>query len=66
MLLQQFSYQAEELRSFILSVDTFILTLKTGRTVHYRPNSIGMFLRWLLENNVRDSKKHLHLTELFR
>lgn len=66
MLLETFSFKAEDLRSYILSVDTFILTLNNGRSVQYRPASIAAFQRWLLENNVRDSKKFLRLKELFR
>jgi hypothetical protein len=66
MLLQKFSYTAEELRSYILSVDTFIVTLKSGRIVQYRPPSIAGFRRWLLDNNVRDNRQYLMLSELFR
>ncbi len=65
MQLENFSFNAEDLRSYILSVDTFILTFKNGKAVQYRPASIGSFQRWLLENNVRNSKKFLRLKELF-
>lgn len=66
MLVQKFSYKADEVRSFILSVDTFILTLNNGRIVHYCPSNIAAFWRWLLDNNIQDSKTHLRFTELFR
>jgi len=66
MVLQNFSYTADELQSYLLSVDTFIVTLKNGRVVQYSPPSIASFRRWLIDNNVRDSRRYMHLTELFR
>lgn len=49
-----FEYQASELSAFILSIDTFIISLKNGRITHFCPGETEEFKKWLNANSVRD------------
>ena len=54
MFTANFPYRAEELSAFILSIDTFIISLKTGQVIKHATKDIESFHQWLLVNNVRD------------
>jgi hypothetical protein len=54
MFTANFPYNAEDLSAFILSIDTFIISLKTGQVVKHATKDIEPFYQWLLANNVRD------------
>lgn len=49
-----FPYRAEELSAFILSIDTFIISLKSGQVVKHATKEVRPFYEWLVTNNVRD------------
>jgi sRNA-binding regulator protein Hfq len=57
MLNQNFPYNAEELSAFILSIDTFIISLKNGQVVKHATEETEPFYNWLVSNNVRDISK---------
>ena len=52
-----FPYTAAELSAFILSIDTFIISLKNGQIVRYETQDTNKFYNWLIENHVRDIAK---------
>lgn len=54
MFNQNFPYNAEELSAFILSIDTFIISLKNGQVVKHATSETEPFYEWLVANNVRD------------
>ncbi|MCD6062579.1 MAG: Uncharacterized protein K0R82_490 [Flavipsychrobacter sp.] len=54
MFTTNFPYPAEELSAFILSIDTFIISLKSGQVVKHATKDIESFYQWLVVNNVRD------------
>jgi hypothetical protein len=54
MFATNFPYRADELSAFILSIDTFIISLKSGQVVKHATKDIEPFYRWLVVNNVRD------------
>ena len=57
MFNQNFPYSAEELSAFILSIDTFIISLKNGQVVKHATEDTLPFYEWLVSNNVRDISK---------
>ena len=54
MFTTNFPYRAEELSAFILSIDTFIISLKSGQVIKHATKDIEPFYQWLVVNNVRD------------
>jgi hypothetical protein len=60
-----FIYKAEELKYFLQSVDTFILALKSGKMVHYTPNNVASFRRWLFEHQIIDRALQYSHRDLF-
>lgn len=54
MFTANFPYKAEDLSAFVLSIDTFIISLKTGQVVKHSTKDIEPFYDWLVTNNVRD------------
>jgi sRNA-binding regulator protein Hfq len=54
MFTTNFPYSAEELSAFVLSIDTFIISLKTGQVIKHATKDIEPFYQWLVVNNVRD------------
>lgn len=49
----KFAYLAGELSAFTLSMDTFIILLKEGTVIKYKPGNAPGFYKWLVDNNVR-------------
>ena len=58
MFTTNFPYRPEELSAFILSIDTFIISLKTGQVIKHATKEIQPFYEWLVVNNVRDIARH--------
>jgi hypothetical protein len=54
MLTANFPYKAEELSAFLLSIDTFIISLKNGQVVKHATDDTKPFYDWLVEHDVRD------------
>ncbi|WP_276133487.1 hypothetical protein [Polluticoccus soli] len=54
MFTTNFPYRADELSAFILSIDTFIISLKSGQVIKHATKDIEPFYQWLVVNNVRD------------
>lgn len=52
-----FPYKADELSAFLLSIDTFIISLKNGQIVKFVTTETTAFYNWLVKNNVRDIAK---------
>jgi hypothetical protein len=57
MFANNFPYQAEELSAFILSIDTFIISLKNGQVVKHATEDTKPFYDWLVQHDVRDIAK---------
>ena len=53
----KFNHEAAELSAFLFTIDTFILSLKDGRIVHFKPDNAEAFHDWLVLNRVRDYRK---------
>lgn len=49
-----FDHPASQLSAFSLCIDVFIISLKNGEIVRFRPNEIAHFKEWLTRFNVRD------------
>ncbi|ASE60482.1 MAG: hypothetical protein JSS67_12735 [Bacteroidetes bacterium] len=50
----EFSYPALHLSAFTLCIDVFIISLKNGEIVRFKPNEIAHFKEWLNRFKVRD------------
>ncbi len=48
---------ANELSAFLFTVDTFILSLKDGSIIQFKPDNAESFRNWLVSNKVRDCSK---------
>ena len=49
-----FEHCAEALSAFHLSIDSFVMSLKTGEIIRFMPEDTEAFLKWLLDNHVKD------------
>ncbi|RDC55352.1 hypothetical protein DU508_17415 [Pedobacter chinensis] len=49
-----FDYTASQLSAFSLCIDIFIISLKNGEIVKFKPNDIAHFKEWLNHFKVRD------------
>ena len=49
-----FKHCAEELSAFHLSLNSFVMSLKTGEIIRFVPEDTASFLQWLLDNHVKD------------
>jgi hypothetical protein len=49
-----FPYRAIEVVRFIQSKELFTCMLSNGRVVHFCPDDVALFRRWLIENGVKD------------
>ncbi len=49
-----FNFEAPTLSAYILSLDTFIISLKNGRVIHHVPVDADKFEHWLLDNKIRN------------
>ncbi|WP_026712949.1 hypothetical protein [Flavobacterium daejeonense] len=49
-----FDHPASQLSAFSLCIDAFIISLKTGEIVKFKPTEIAHFKEWLNLVNVRD------------
>lgn len=52
-----FEYRANELSKFLTAADMVTIMLKNGSIIHYTPENLPAFLRWLHDNRVQDLKK---------
>lgn len=50
----EFDHPATQLSAFSLCIDVFIISLKNGEIVHFKPNEIAHFKDWLDRFKVRD------------
>lgn len=50
----EFDYPASHLSAFSLCIDVFIISLKSGEIVRFKPHEIAHFKEWLSRFNVRD------------
>lgn len=50
----EFEYAASQLSAFVLSIDTFVISLKNGQMAHFRPKDVKSFRDWLIKHRVRD------------
>lgn len=50
----EFDYPASQLSAFSLCIDVFIIALKNGEIVRFKPNEIAHFKEWLNRFKVRD------------
>lgn len=49
-----FEHTAESVSAYLFTVDTFILSLKNGKIVHYKAKDPDTFRAWLDTHHVRD------------
>lgn len=49
-----FGFEAATLSAYILTLDTFIISLKNGRVIHHIPEDVEKFEHWLAEHKVRN------------
>ena len=49
-----FEYTANELSKFIKACDFVTIQLKNGQIIHYTPDNIDDFIRWLKINNIKN------------
>lgn len=49
-----FDHSASQLSAFSLCIDIFIISLKNGEIVKFKPDDISHFKEWLNRFNVRD------------
>ena len=49
-----FDHPASQLSAFSLCLDVFIISLKSGEIVHFKPKEITHFKEWLYRSKVRD------------
>lgn len=49
-----FDHPASQLSAFSLCIHVFIISLKNGEIVRFKPNDIGHFKKWLYTFKVRD------------
>lgn len=50
-------HDANELSAFLFTIDTFILSLKDGSIIQFKPDNAEAFRNWLVLNKVRDCSK---------
>lgn len=50
----EFDYPASSLSAFTLCIDVFIISLKNGQVIRFKPDNIIRFTEWLNKNAVRD------------
>ncbi len=51
-----FAYTATELSAYLLTIDIFIVSLKDGRIIHFKPENVEAFREWLILNKIRDCR----------
>ncbi len=64
-----FPYRADELSAYIFSIDTFVISLKTGEVIHHTTEEHTAFEAWLQHHrirNVRDGLPQHIIDALFR
>lgn len=49
-----FNYKAVDLSAFSFSIDTFVISLKNGRIIHFVAEDINAFKKWLEKHGIRD------------
>lgn len=49
-----FAYPAQDISAFHLSLNSFVLSLKTGELVRFAPKDTDAFLLWLKNNRIKD------------
>jgi hypothetical protein len=52
-----FNYKATDLSAYLFSIDTFIISLKNGRIVHFVVEDDNDFKIWLTQHGIRDINK---------
>mgnify|MGYP007089894528 CR=1 FL=1 len=50
----EFDYPASHLSAFTFCIDVFIISLKNGEIVRFKPHEIAPFKEWLVRFKVRD------------
>lgn len=50
----EFDHPVSQLSAFSLCIDVFIISLKNGEIVHFKPDKIAHFKEWLNRFKVRD------------
>lgn len=53
-----FAYTAAQLSAYIYVLNTFIISLKNGQLIRYRPDDIQSFTHWLSANRLRHVLKN--------
>ena len=53
----EFNYAANELSAYTMSVGIFIISLKNADIIHFEPNDVTAFEKWLVRNEIRDIRK---------
>ncbi len=53
----KFEYKAVELSAFSFCIDTFVISLKNGRIVHFVAEDPQDFKAWLIKSGIRDIRK---------
>ncbi len=53
-----FDYTATELSAYTFSVGVFIISLKSTNVVHFTPDDVEAFEKWLIKHHVRDIRKN--------
>lgn len=51
-----FDYAANELIKFLAATNFFTILLVSGDIVHFFPDNVDTFYKWLLDNNVQDMR----------
>ncbi|MDN4028929.1 hypothetical protein [Chryseobacterium gambrini] len=57
-------FPASELSAFAAAIHFFIISLKNGDAIHFTPDNVENFYRWLMVHNIRDIKAEKTKTEL--
>lgn len=58
-----FQFPASELSAFAVTIDFFIISLKSGDIIHFMPDNIQTFYDWLTVHGVRDIQNDKIKTE---
>lgn len=49
-----FPYQATDLSAFAITCGIFVISLKSGKIVHFTPDDEDHFYNWLMSINIRE------------
>lgn len=49
-----FDYPASQLSAYSLSMDLFVISLKTEEVIRFQPNDVKQFKQWLENFRIRD------------